>query len=92
MSARVVDLYSLQPIDEATLRQAARETKLIVTVEDHYPAGGIGEAVESAVANEGARVHRLAVRDIPRSGKPDELLDKFGISARHIVEAVQALL
>ncbi len=92
VSARVVDLYSLQPIDEATLRQAARETKLIVTVEDHYPAGGIGEAVESAVANEGARVHRLAVRDIPRSGKPDELLDKFGISARHIVEAVQALL
>ena len=91
-SARVVDLYSLQPIDEATLRQAARETKLIVTVEDHYPAGGIGEAVESAVADEGARVHRLAVREIPRSGKPDELLDKFGISARHIVEAVQALL
>jgi transketolase len=92
IATRVIDLYSLQPIDEATLRKAAKETGLIVTVEDHYPAGGVGEAVESAVAGEGVKVVRLAVREIPRSGKPDELLEKFGISARHIVEAVQALV
>ena len=65
---------------------------MIVTVEDHYPAGGIGEAVESAVAPLGLKVHKLAVREIPRSGKPDELLDHFGISAAHIVQAVRALL
>jgi transketolase len=89
---RVIDLYSLQPIDEKTLREAGAATGLIVTVEDHYPAGGIGEAVESAVAMSGVKVHKLAVREIPRSGKPDELLDRFGISAAHIVEAVQGLV
>jgi transketolase len=92
IAARVIDLYSLQPIDETTLRQAGAETGLIVTVEDHYPAGGIGEAVAAAVAPEGIDVRMLAVREIPRSGKPDELLDHFGISARHIVQAVEELL
>jgi transketolase len=90
---RVIDLYCLQPIDEKTLREAGRATRLIVTVEDHYPAGGIGEAVESAVAEEtGVRVHKLAVREIPRSGKPDELIERFGISASHIAEAVERLI
>jgi transketolase len=89
---RVIDLYCLQPIDEKTLREAGAATGLIVTVEDHYPAGGIGEAVESAVAMSGVKVHKLAVREIPRSGKPEELLDRFGISAAHIVEAVQGLV
>ena len=87
---RVIDLYSLQPIDAATLIAAARETKHLITVEDHYPTGGIGDAVAKAVAPAGGAVTRLAVREIPRSGKPDELLDKFGISARQIVEAVKA--
>jgi transketolase len=87
---RVIDLYSLQPIDAATLIAAARETNHLITVEDHYPTGGIGDAVAKAVAPAGAAVTRLAVREIPRSGKPDELLDKFGISARHIVDAVKA--
>ena len=86
---RVVDLYSVQPVDAATLVRCARETKgRVITVEDHYAAGGIGDAVASAIASEGFTVHRLAVRDIPRSGSPNELLDRYGISARHIIAAV----
>jgi transketolase len=89
---RVVDAYSVQPIDAATLNSCARETgNTIVTVEDHYAAGGLGDAVGGALAAAGVVVHRLAVRDIPRSGKPDELLDRYGISAAHIVEAVRQL-
>jgi transketolase len=92
-SIRVVDLYSLQPIDAKTLVRCARETNgRVVTVEDHYAAGGIGDAVAAAVAPEGFTVHRLAVREIPRSGKPEELLDRYGISATHIVAAVRALM
>ena len=91
ISIRVVDLYSLQPIDAATLARCARETQgRLVTVEDHYPGGGIGDAVASAVAADGFTVRRLAVREIPRSGMPDELLDQYGISARHIVAAVDS--
>jgi transketolase len=90
VSIRVVDLYSLQPIDAASLVRCARETGgRLITVEDHYAGGGIGDAVASAVAGEGFTVRRLAVREIPRSGTPDELLDRYGISARHIVTAVQ---
>jgi transketolase len=89
VNIRVIDLYSLQPIDADTLINAGRETGRLITVEDHYPSGGIGDAVARAVASAGLAVTRLAVREIPRSGKPDELLDKFGISARHIVAAVR---
>ncbi|MBZ5557659.1 MAG: transketolase [Acidobacteriia bacterium] len=88
---RVIDLYSVAPVDRAGLVAAARATKgRVITVEDHYAAGGIGDAVAEAVADAGVTVHRLAVREIPRSGKPDELLDRFGISASHIVSAVRA--
>jgi transketolase len=90
-SIRVVDLYSLQPIDAKTLVRCARETNgRVITVEDHYAAGGIGDAVAAAVAADGFTVHRLAVREIPRSGKPEELLDRYGISAKHIVAAIKA--
>jgi transketolase len=92
ISIRVVDLYCLQPIDDAALRRCAGETRgRVITVEDHYAAGGIGDAVSSAVAADGVTVQRLAVREIPRSGMPDELLDRYGISARHIVAAVRAM-
>jgi transketolase len=84
-----VDLYSLQPIDAEALITAGRETGRLITVEDHYPTGGIGDAVARAVAPAGLTVTRLAVREIPRSGTPEELLDKYGISARHIVAAVR---
>lgn len=89
---RVIDLYSVAPVDKSGLVAAARATGgRVITVEDHYAAGGIGDAVAEALADAGMTVHRLAVREIPRSGKPDELLDRYGISARHIVEAIQAI-
>ena len=87
---RVVDAYSVQPIDRATLEAGARATGgVVLTVEDHYAAGGLGDAVSAALAASDVVVRRLAVPDIPRSGEPDELLDKFGISARHVVDAVK---
>jgi transketolase len=91
LAIRVIDLYSVQPLDRDALIAAGRATGgRLITVEDHYSAGGIGDAVAAAVADAGMTVHRLAVREIPRSGKPEELLDRFGISARHVVEAVHA--
>ncbi len=93
IAARVIDLFSVQPIDADTLRKAAADCGgNIVTVEDHYAHGGLGTAVLSALAEEGARVRQLAVRGIARSGKPDELLDRFGISAPHIAAAAKSLL
>jgi transketolase len=90
--ARVIDAYSVQPIDAATLLRCGRATRnAIVTVEDHYVHGGLGDAVSEAVSAEGIAVHRLAVREIPRSGRPDELLDRFGISAGAIAEKVRSL-
>ena len=90
IAIRVIDVYSLQPVDAATLRDAARATNgAVITVEDHYAAGGIGDAVSEAIAPAGMSVRRLAVREIPRSGQPDELMDRYGISARHIVDAVR---
>jgi transketolase len=62
----------------------------VITVEDHYATGGVGDAVAEAIADAGFTVHRLAVSEIPRSGKPEELLERFGISASHVVEAVRA--
>lgn len=93
VSVRVIDLYSVSPIDRQTLLEAARATGgKILTVEDHYAHGGVGDAVLAAVGSEGVRVQKLAVREIPHSGKPDELLDRFGISARAIVEAAKRML
>jgi transketolase len=91
---RVIDLYSVAPVDQAALIAAGRATGgTIITVEDHYAAGGIGDAVSEAVSEAGGiRVYRLAVREIPRSGKPDELLDRFGISAKHIAAKVLEVL
>jgi transketolase len=90
---RVIDAYSVQPIDTATLKASARETgNTIITVEDHYVHGGLGDAVSEAVGDEAIVVHRLAVREIPRSGKPEELLDRYGISASHIVQTVRSLV
>jgi transketolase len=88
---RVIDLYSVQPVDGRTLISSARETgNRVLTVEDHYAAGGIGDAVAEAVESHGITMRRLAVREIPRSGKPEEMLDKFGIGYRQIVEAVRS--
>jgi transketolase len=88
-----VDLYSISPIDRATLLDCARATHgRILTVEDHYAHGGLGDAVLSAVATEGIKVHKLAVHTIPHSGKPDELIDHFGIGVRSIVETAKQII
>jgi transketolase len=90
IAIRVIDAYCVQPIDKSRLTSAARATGgVVITVEDHYSAGGLGDAVSEALADSNVVVQRLAVRDIPRSGQPEELVDKFGISARQIVETVK---
>jgi transketolase len=93
VSVRVIDLYSIVPIDRTTLLASASATHgRLLTVEDHYAHGGLGDAVLDAVGAEGIRVHKLAVRAIPHSGKPDELVDHYGIGARSIVEATQHII
>jgi transketolase len=94
VSTRVIDLYSVKPIDEDKLRAAAETTGCIVTVEDHWPEGGIGEAVLSVFAEDDDRpkVVSLAVRQMPGSGTPDELLAAAGIDAEHIAEAARKLV
>jgi transketolase len=90
INIRVIDLYSLQPIDAAGLIAAAKATKgVVITVEDHYPAGGVGDAVAEAIGPAGYTVKKLAVRELPRSGQADELLERYGISAAHIIKAVK---
>lgn len=92
INVRIIDLYSLKPIDKATLHKAAEETGLLITVEDHWPEGGIGDAVLEAFADGGKtlpRVVKLAVKGMPACGAPDELMDQAGIDAKHIVAAVK---
>jgi transketolase len=90
IAVRVIDLYSVKPVDAATLEKAAAETRGIVSIEDHSVCGGIGEAVAAAVAGR-ARVEILGVSEIPRSGKPAELMRVHGIDAEAIVAAVKRL-
>jgi transketolase len=89
---RIIDLYSIKPIDRKNLEEAARETRAIITVEDHFVEGGIGEAVRSALAELVVPVHTLAVRKMPRSGKPAELLDYEEISRGAIIRKVKELI
>jgi len=95
IAVRVIDLYCVKPLDgKAIAEQLAATGGRLITVEDHWPEGGIGEAVLSALAEAGAvpsKSRLIAVRDMPHSGKPEELVDAFGISARHIAEAVRAI-
>ena len=93
IAVRVIDLFSVKPVDEEALVTAGRQTNnLIITVEDHAAWGGIGDAVASAVTSAGIRVHQLAVREVPRSGKPEELLAAYGIDRAAIVSAVRSLV
>ena len=91
IEARVIDVYSIKPLDEETIRSLATP---IVTVEDHFAEGGLGEAVLSALAQseERPRVVQLAVREMPHSGKPAELLATAGIDAEHIADAARRLV
>ena len=95
IAARVIDAYSVKPIDVGTLQAAASETGGIVVVEDHWPEGGVGAAVLEGLASTGKplpKVTLLGVTKLPGSGTPAELIDACGISARHIVEAAKALM
>lgn len=106
VTVRVIDLYSIKPIDTKTLNTAARETGTLIVVEDHWPEGGIGDAVLDAFAIKGPaarggklaasdklpKVIKIAVRDMPGSGNPDELMDAAGITAKHIVATVKSVV
>jgi transketolase len=90
IAIRVIDLYSVKPLDRESLLAAARATGgRLITVEDHYSQGGLGDAVLEAVAGEGIQVHKLAVTELPRSGPSEALLNRYGISAQHIAEKVR---
>ncbi|XP_035237604.1 transketolase-like isoform X1 [Anguilla rostrata] len=92
VNIRVIDPFTIKPLDTATILLSARATGgRVITVEDHYREGGLGEAVCSALGEEpGIVVQRLAVSGVPRSGKPQELLEMYGISAQNIVAAVRS--
>jgi transketolase len=95
IAARVIDLYSIKPLDEKTLRAAAEATNgRLVTAEDHWAEGGLGDAVLAALADtdDPPRVVKLAVREMPKSGKPEELLARAGIDAEHIAAAARRLV
>ncbi|MGA8744931.1 MAG: transketolase [Solirubrobacterales bacterium] len=94
IEARVIDLYSVKPVDAGALVRAARETRALLTVEDHWAEGGIGEVVATALADAGVstRLVRLAVSERPGSGPPGALLAAAGIDAAHIVSAAERAL
>jgi len=88
----VIDAYSIKPLGKDVIKAAAQKTNnLVLTVEDHYPQGGLGDAVAGELSLEGVKVHKLAVFDLPRSGKPEELLAKYGLDANAIVSKVKTM-
>lgn len=92
ISVRIIDAYSVEPIDKDNLsKEVEKAGKKVVVVEDHFQNGGLGDAVAQALSGKAEIVH-LAVKDLPRSGKPEELLDKYGIDASHIKKAVKELI
>ena len=95
IAIRVIDLYCVKPLDGKAIAEQIKATAgCLVTVEDHWPEGGLGEGVLAALAQVGVsptKFKLLAVTGMPHSGKPEELVDAFGISARHIIEAVRAM-
>jgi len=88
----VIDAYSIKPLGKDVIKAAAQKTRnLVVTVEDHYAEGGLGDAVAGELSADGIKVHKLAVRELPRSGKPAELLAHYGIDPNAIISKVKAL-
>ncbi|MDB6123835.1 MAG: tktA [Pedosphaera sp.] len=89
----VIDAYSIKPLAADVIRGAAQKTNnLILTVEDHYPEGGLGDAVAGELSVDGIKVHKLAIRELPHSGKPEELVAKYGIDAAAIVKKVKSIV
>jgi transketolase len=88
----VIDAYSIKPLGREVIKGAAAKTRnTVITVEDHYEEGGLGDAVAGELSVDGVKVHKLAVRGLPHSGKPEELLAKFGIDAAAIAKKVKSL-
>jgi transketolase len=88
----VIDAYSIKPLARDVIKAAAQKTNnLVITVEDHYPEGGLGDAVAGELSSDGIKVTKLAIRELPHSGKAEELLVKYGIDSTAIVRAVKAL-
>jgi transketolase len=92
ITARVIDAYSLKPLDAKTVHQAAEETGAVLTVEDHYPEGGHGDAVLNVLAGCSVSTRKLAVYNMPRSGDPETLMNHYGIGVSSIVAAVKEML
>lgn len=92
ISIRVIDLYSIKPVDIDTLVRACKETEALVVVEDHFAEGGMGEAVRSVLVHEATPIYSLAVTKMPRSGKPEELLAYEEIDSRAIVNKIKSII
>ncbi len=92
ISIRVIDAYSIKPIDTKTLQQAGVETKALLTVEDHFADGGLGGAVRKTLSERPVKIHSLAVTKMPKSGTPEELLDYEEISSKAIVQKVKDIM
>lgn len=89
----VIDAYSVKPLAKDVILAAAQKTNnLILTVEDHYPEGGLGDAVAGELSSSGIKVHKLAVFELPRSGKPEELLAHYGIDSQAIIRKAKSLI
>lgn len=90
-AVRIIDAFTIKPIDRDTILKSANATQnRVLVVEDHYPEGGLGEAVMAALADQAdIRIVHLAVREVARSGKSAELLSKYGIDADHIINAIE---
>ncbi|CAF4738167.1 unnamed protein product, partial [Rotaria sp. Silwood1] len=93
-AVRIIDAFTLKPLDRDTILKSVNATQnRLLVVEDHYPEGGLGEAVMAALADQtNIKIAHLAVREVARSGKPAELLSKYGIDAEHIANAVEKLI
>ena len=91
ISTGVMDVYSLKPIDKEGIRKACADVPAVLTVEDHYPEGGLGETVAAAIGQQ-VKVYSQAVTKLPHSGKPDELLAEQGIDAQGIASRIRELL
>jgi transketolase len=94
ISIRVIDCYSIHPVDSATLKKCINETKqkIVITVEDHFEHGGLGDFVAAALSDQLGQVIKMAVQKISQSGTMNELLNDAGIDADHIVGKVRSLL
>jgi len=92
IGVRIIDAYSVEPLDKENIRREVEETKgRVVVVEDHFQNGGLGDAVAQALCGR-AKITHLCIKDLPRSGKPAELMDKYAINAKHIKDAIKEMI